>query len=186
MTYNNQNHIIHQENHLQFLNLKSKSHDFLINKEQITSSVIFDKSVKIKSFLKYLTQGAIVENEKIITFNLDDFVCDLFQIDLHQDNPGLLITNFNGFCSQNQAFFQNFLKSRKLDQILSNNKVALKFDSEILIEEIKIKEFYEYPSSVNQKLTENGLKLIRFKNEKKIQILMDIEEIIFNFLIRKK
>lgn len=163
-----------------FLSVEHEHAGFLINRDQFFASVYLDQCTPYSGgeiCPEYFAGTMVFRNEKIIVYEMDKKLGDLFQV---PPQPGLkiaLISEVSNFNKNTVKRFNELIKSTEPDA--STDYIAFRIGSQAEIKKINFDEIKMIPQLLRPRLTKRGILGCRFTNKKGIYFFVDIESISF-------
>lgn len=175
-----------RENMVSFLQVKYNKLNFLINKEDIFSSIISKTNKNVSSNSRYISSVIFFKDEAVPLLNMDAYLKDTFKIGRKESKSLILIIDVHRLKKKNREFLQLLYKKNDMQDRMSTNFLGLTIISDVKLITLDLFDIKLMPYSIILPLYKNGIMGASFDNEERIQYLLNIEDIIFSKLLRIK
>jgi len=174
---------------IDFLLVEHESCSFLINKEQVTASLVPGKVGDVASNLTYVAGFIRFKHEKVLLFDLEGSLHQVFHLESRSCSHLCLVSKIESFSPVSKKLFA-LLARGKTGRNFSPEYVAFKVQSGASIKRVSFNSLKLIPSCVRKAQEKAGILALCFEEEpnkgnSKIKYLIDIEKILFNRLLTK-
>lgn len=159
-----------------FLQLHYKSMDFLVDRNQFSGSTTLDGMYSMKSTQPYLENWSWYNNEKVLLFDMNGCLKNLFRCSQTGDSQLALIMEPGDFSPTARHYLLRLLDRTKG---LSSRYMGMIVSSQAEIRTMELGEFNLLPSGVASLLSKRGLYGCRFPREERIQFFVDLQKFFF-------
>lgn len=160
--------------------------DFLINKEEIFSSIILEALRTVRSSLRYLSAVTLFKGQILPLFDLDSYLKKTFDIEKEEKSYLTLILDAELFSKENREYLKQFYWENGVTARFSPNYVALNISGDTNISKVGLKELKLLPLSIIKRELDNGILGVRFLDGDRVQYLLNVEDILFGKLIKER
>ncbi|MBN2656044.1 MAG: hypothetical protein JXR86_03220 [Spirochaetales bacterium] len=159
-----------------FLQLHYDSLDFLVDRNQFSGSTTLDGIYALKSSRPYLEHWSWYNNEKVLLFDMNSCLKNLFHCGQRGNTQLALIMEPEDFSDAARNFLLRLLGRTGS---LSSRYMGMIVSSQAEIRTMDLGEFNLLPPGVAQLFTKRGLYGCRFPREERIQFFVDLQKIFF-------
>lgn len=164
------------ENSHDFLLLHYDRLDFLVDRYQFSGSSSLDRLNPLKNSRPYLDQWGFYNGEKLLMFDMNRYLMDLFRCGQAGNMKLCLILEPDDFLEPGRTMLRRLLeKSGKL----SMKYLGMIVSSQAEIKTMNLREFNLVPPGVGELLKKRGLYGCRFPVEERIQFFVDLQKFFF-------
>ncbi|HCL56357.1 MAG TPA: hypothetical protein DHW82_05035 [Spirochaetia bacterium] len=165
-----------------FLSIHYSNMDFYINRSQFFASVTPDILGKRKKAIPYFQEIIQYGEEKILLFDLDQFLCRHFKTEKKDSSLLCIITDTKNYSKESQSILKQSLRKDK--QSFSPHLIACLLPSSLEIKNISLSNLKLLSSYFFSCLYQHGIAACSFI-EKKIIYFIDLEKIMITALQEK-
>lgn len=158
---------------------------FIINREQVCSSILLEDLKEIESNLKYLKGTIQYKDNNVVLFDLECCLWSIFKISAAKEGSLVFITETKNFSENNLAFIDKFDTGKEISTF-ENDYIALKVGNDAAAIKRDIHDLKNIPQGIRNSQYNAGIIGINFFGDNGINYLIDIESIIFNKLFVEK
>jgi hypothetical protein len=159
-----------------FLLIRYDNMDFLIDRNQFSGSTSLDELFPVRSGFPYLNYWGWYNRERLLMFDMNRYLTDLFQCRQLGGACLCLIMRIQDFQQQGQDFLKSLLKQ---SEKLSQNYFGLIISSQAEIQSLSLTEFFLSPQGIRSLLEKRGVYGCRFPEEEHIQFFIDLQKYLF-------
>jgi hypothetical protein len=170
---------------LKFLCLNYSGGDFLINSEQVHSSLFMEREYRIKSPFPFLSTVIRYGEKIVLLFDFHNYLKTVFQCGEGGSARLIVILRVDGLSEVAQYAFNRIRVVRGQDMI-SDKYLAMKIPSVSQIVPLKIRNLKPVPFRLRNLQNREGVLGLRFPGEGRIQFFVDSEIFFANQVIRKR
>jgi len=163
--------------HIDFLEIHYSEMGFLINRNQFSSSIMFEKRKRVRSRLVYFNTVISYKADFLIAFDMDYFLQSHFKCNDPGELKLALIVNINTFNKKNMDLLRKIFSKSKIS--LSPDYIAITAPSQSTVKSIPLDEIKLMPHLIRNTLFDYGLLGCRFFDPGNTYYFIDIEGIIF-------
>lgn len=171
---------------VKFLSSTYGKTDFLINKEDIFSSIIMESVRTVGSRLLYLSSVILFKGQLLPLFDIDNWLKQTFGIEKKEKSYLTLILRTELFSSENREYLKRFYWENGVTARFSKKYVALNISGDTVISGLDLNEMRLLPFSLIRRELDNGILGVKFLPGDRVQYLINIEEILFGKLIKER
>ncbi len=151
--------------------------DFLINRDQCTSSIFASHVKPIETDKTYLKHVIEVDGEKCLLFDLNRFLMDTFHVEV-QNSPQLaLLSDLSDFSEASRSLIMEACEDQFNADLADPKRIAFLISSNTVVKEMDIFSLKAHPPVLRSHLFRWGIVATGFDG-KKILFLFDIERAI--------
>jgi len=165
-----------------FLHIMYGHTGFVINREQICSSILLEDLKEIESNLQYLKGIIQYKDNKVLLFDLERYLWSAFRISAAKEGSLVFITETKNFSENNLAIIDKFDTGNQICAF-EKNYIALRVGNDATAIKRDIHDLRNIPQGIRNSQYKAGIIGLNFFGDGRINYLIDIESIIFNKLL---
>jgi len=171
---------------LKVLTLHYQGLDFLLNRDQCSTSLYISEVRRVSSKHLYLKEFLVSQDKLILLFNLDSFLQETFRVK-SRGNPLLaLLSETDSFNPETKDFLEKGFFPHLRIPSLHSGLLAFRITSATEISEVPLREIMPQPGILGSCLEKRGLLGVRFLANGGMQYLLDLEVLIRGRLLLEK
>ncbi|MBN2618806.1 MAG: hypothetical protein JXR64_10905 [Spirochaetales bacterium] len=160
-----------------FLFIHYKYKDFIVDRNRFSSSVSFNKKMDVDIDSKYLKDVIEYGQEKILNFNLDQYLEDIFKIEIDSLSKICIISKIDQFSIKTQELLKKIFS--KCNESITRELISFSITSKSEIKKNSIHAFKSLSKIYKDQFEEKGIQYCFFENDR-IQYFIDIDKILLN------
>lgn len=149
--------------------------DFLVNRDQCSTSVYASDLLAVKSRHLYLKEVLMIQEGMVLFFDLDQFLRDIFHVTPRGNALLGVISELTRFGSGTRKMMEKGIFAQIKSPRLLRDVVACRIASATEMAEVPIGEIKTHPRAVGVRLEKFGIWGVRFLPENRMQYLIDLD-----------
>ena len=163
------------ENSVRFLSVPFTRTDFLINRQQCSSSVYIGEPVKRATSCTYLQEGLLYRDSVIPLFSLNLFLEKVFLDKPSGESLLALIRERNSFSPDVLAKLEKLEREFYGEDYVTPGKIAFRIASATVMSEIPVYSFRVHPPLLAGVLEKQGFLAVSFSSGGRIGCVIDLD-----------